>query len=655
MSFPEIPRDPRTGEPALPPHQLRGGLNPSGPPTAPPVAPPAVPTPPQAPTPSPFGGADVVAAPGLAAGVGDTSFIGGDFGSQTSSTVEKKPSIVGRLGLVAAAVAIAGGGAFAVANALSDPTGPSSPDEAVEQFFDSLDNDDLLGMTEAMLPSERESLVEPSLDLLTQLQRLELVDPAMNPEAPSSLDFTVTDLQFVATEIGEGVARVRLLEGVVTVSGSTDDLPVGSLIEEEMGEPIPSERIDEQIVDFDDEEGAMLVAVEEDGSWYLSLWYTVAEYAREEARAPIPDFGNGVAPIGAATPEGAVEGLIREAADLDAAGVIAMLDPAEFRALYDYAPLFLDDAEAAVDELLSEARSEGVDWNIESIDARSFEQRGRTVVAVDGFAAWVEGEGERYSIDFDDECVAITGPDADERFCQGDVQEEFGAEFDSLTELFDIDGGVTVVERDGRWYVSGMPSIVGVYADLLAGLDRADLDRIERDLEALAEGGFGLFDEFAGGGAMFFGDPFEPVDPFVEDDPFAEDDPFIEPELAPEVAPEDAALFPEDFDLFANDPGFWFGFDSQLVPLGYTSAWTPDFDLVDVARFAPGSGPQLLADLEADERYELIDVSGLPDGAVAYEYSEVDVMVVYRDFVVSTWLDDDIDHVVAQVTFLAEN
>jgi len=183
MSDPNLPSDPRSGRPpATPPPPAPSFV--SSPPLAPPgfATPSAHPAPPAAPvaptTPAPPA---PPAAPGATAAFGDTSFLNDT--TTIEDRIETKPSIVGRVGLVAAALAVAGGGAFAVTRALSEPAGAQTPEEAVDQLFEAVENDDLVGLTEVMLPSERESLIDPMVDLFTELERLEVLDDQLQQKS----------------------------------------------------------------------------------------------------------------------------------------------------------------------------------------------------------------------------------------------------------------------------------------------------------------------------------------------------------------------------------------------------------------------------------------------------------------------------------------
>lgn len=601
----------------------------------------------------------------------------------------KTPSIIGRLGVVAAALAIAGGGAFAVTRALGEPAGPQTPLAAVEQFFVALDNDDLIGVAETMLPSERESLIDPSLDLLIELQRLEIIDPAMDPGAITSVDLQVDGLEAATAEIGPGVARANLTAGVVSVSGSTADVPWGSLLADRAAELVPVESYDEEIVDFADEE-VELAIVEEDGSWYVSLWYSVAEAARQELDAPLPAFGNGVQPVGGSTPEAAFENMINAAVALDAEAAIANLDPREFRALYDYAPLFLGQADDGAEELRQMMDDNQVSVRIDRLDLTSGELRGRTVVSMNGFAAVATMGDEAVSIDYDGRCLNVVIDGEIEALCENDLADQFAgaglpAGFD---RFYSTSSSATAVERDGRWYVSGLPTVLYGYRDLLAELERADLEEMINGFESLFESGLGF------GGASPFGDSFFELGApggmtSAEDEFNAIADEFDTGELDTgeldsgsfdngstdngsiddgssddafdqggdveeiDVTETDRALFLPELDLIGNSPDWYFGFNTSLEPLSYTTGWSEAFQTIEIARFPEGSHDTLIADLEADRYYLPVTMSGLPEGLVAYQFADVDIVVVHGDLVISTWLDNDLELFMSQLRHLA--
>ncbi len=608
---------------------------------------------------------------------GATSFINDT--TTVEDRIEQGPSVVGRVGLVAAALAIAGGGAFAVTRALAEPVGAQTPEEAVVQLFEAVENDDLVGLTESMLPSEREAIIDPMIDLFSELDRLELLDGDFDLEARTDeagsdgLDFSVRGLDFTTTAIGDGVVNARLNAGIVTVRGDVSDLPFGDRADSELGSEALSKSIDQEILDFSAEEDARFTLVEEDGTWYVSLWYSVAEAARADAGEPAPNFGAGVTPAGGDSPEAAVRLMMERAVDLDAGGVIASLDPSEFRALYDYAPLFLDDADAGAAEARQAAASEGISWSLDRLDLSSGDLRGRTVVRIEGFAFSAGADGQSISVDFDGNCVTTVVDREIDEICLDEISDQLGdidlpqAYVDFVNEYT---SGITVVERDGAWFVSGVPTMIGAYTDLLASLDPQDIDDFTSFFQDSLEGAFDLSDPFFGTSNDLF--EFQPIDdepffdeqpfdeqPFEEDDdydPFAEDEPVFDEE-PPELSADDFAVYLPRLEVTANDPEYaYFAGETGLAALAYGYAYDVDGNSVEVVRFA-ASAEELNAAMADSFSYELVQVEGLPEGATAYDWPEVDRAIVVDNFIVSAYFNEDetsMQLLLEQVTFIAK-
>lgn len=621
MNDPNLPMDPR------------GRLRPSRP-ASPPAAPPTF---------------------------GETSFVG-DVAS-IEEKLETRPSLVGRLSLVVAALAVAGSGVVAVSRALSEPAGPQSPEDAVDQLFEAVENDDLVGLFELLLPSERASLVDPMVDLFAELERLDIVDGNVDLQSSDGtdvgLDFSVDGLEFVTSTVGQGVVNVELTGGVVTVDGRVDDLPFGSRVGDELSAEDRQEVIAEEIVDFGAEDDVTFTVVQEDGSWYVSLWYSVAEELREEAGVAAPAFGAGVKPAAASTPEDAVRAMVNRAVDLDLEGVIATLDPQEFRALYDYAPLFLDEAEQGVAEIRSAAADESVTWSLDRLDLRRDDGRGRILVEIEGFAFSAEADGEALSVDFDGNCITTIIDREIDEICLDEATDEFeelGLPDAYLDVVAGYRSGITVVEREGAWFVSGMPTILGTYTDLLAELEPEDIEDLTSFVSDTVEGAFEFADPF--GSSFGTDDPYIiDVDPFVEDepyDPFADDEGFDD-DVAPTLDPASADTFLPGLDLTAGEPeNAYFAFATGLEAAWYTYGFSPQTGAtVEIVAFDVSSA-DLIAAMNGADAYTRLDVDGLPDGAVAYEWPDVDRVVVVGNHLVSAYygFEADQDLLIEQVNYM---
>ncbi|MEZ5378669.1 MAG: hypothetical protein R2733_19360 [Acidimicrobiales bacterium] len=494
--------------------------------------------------------------------------------STTESSVRRGPKHLGRLGLAAALVVTAGVGGYVVKSALSDPAGPQSPGEAFEQFFVAVDNEDLAGVLELLPPGERETLVEPTAAVMRQLQRLEVLDPAADTSALGGFDLTVSGVSYSVEELDPRLAWVTTTGGTITGTNlDADQLPFGSVIRDAMDsaeEAANGQTLDEAMAETEGQSNDLgqdpfsLAVVEDDGGWYVSLTYTMAESARRDAEMLFPGLGNGPAPVGGATPGDAVKGLVQSAIDLDLGGVIAHLDPVEMAALYDYSPLFLDDVDAGAQSFTDEVG----DLTLDRLDVRSWERNGRTMVGIDGFAGSLSGidpySGEPIdgSIDFDGDCYTVTMAGETEELCASDAAasadaadvqqlakdmiDELGIDISAFEDLTFPEQGITVVERDGRWYVSTVPSMMYPMAEILEQFEADSFTNLVDSITALIEEGgdplYELENEIFGGGIY----PEEDVDygdgSFSPSDNAGETDNFVVEKLIPAGTPGSVLL-----------------------------------------------------------------------------------------------------------------
>ncbi|MEL6981095.1 MAG: hypothetical protein AAFO29_01595 [Actinomycetota bacterium] len=490
---------------------------------------------------------------------------------------------IGRLGLIATVVLLAGLGGFAVWRALSAPGGAATPEEAAAEVFEAADSEDLLGIVEAMLPSEREAMVEPMTDIMIELARLDVLsDEAINGDQVnadvSGLSFDIPaegepgalvyDVEPLGTS--ENIQWVTVTDGLLTATFDPDQARellgdrLGDLVDEmdtSSGGGLETETVDLG-EEYRNGEPLQFAVVEEDGSWYFSLWYTVAGFATDFEE---PDLGRALNPIGADSGEAAAAQFLQDLIVLDITGAMTMLDPEEFRAAYDYWGEFGPELADGASALRDDALAEGFTWEVVSIGADSEERNGRTVATIDemtmGFTSTQVGseadlivgisadglvvdgtiqgqpiqatidteratasgviDGQVFELDVDlatYEGFAQVGPDRFDMSRVGDCLlvtinneeteevcgDDFGGSdpFASLEfqqeyqETFAEIGtpGFTVVERDGRWYVSGFPTYAYGVVDFLKVIEPEEFDELLDSYEELLEGVGGDFD-----------------------------------------------------------------------------------------------------------------------------------------------------------------
>lgn len=437
-------------------------------------------------------------------------------------------------GVLAAVVALGLAGLFAVQRfSEEDAGGAASADELGLDLLAAIESEDVLGMIDTMLPGERDSLGEPFVDMVGELQRLEILSAETDLSGLLGLDVELTDeaVRVTGTNVPDIVNVSVEADAAITLDGAT--LPIGSFIEDQLPEEALTELRGTKITETD-ELSLELTAVQDGDRWYFSVFHTAAELARQESGGePIP--AEGVVPEGGDSPEAAVNGILDRMEALDVRGIIATLDPAEAAALQRYALLFLDEAEAAVAEA-------PIDWQI---DIREFRVEGdgdvRTVF-FDAIGVSGEVEGTPFSASFGDGCIRaefegesieecgdMAGGRLESLFEDAPAVEAFTA---SLEEAFaDIEPvGLELRLRDGAWYVSPLATFTEALLSAMRALDRSELDVLVTEGEAaMAEfaelffGGFGMMDEEFGIGEDYELGDDDGVDEDYGDDGVDED------------------------------------------------------------------------------------------------------------------------------------
>ena len=456
---------------------------------------------------------------------------------ESEDTVEGRRSGIG--GRAAAAIVgvllLVGGTLFAVTQVGS--SGPGSAEEAVQEMLDAVSDEDVLGMLAALDPGERDALRPPIEGMFDELKRLEVVDPSLQLTGIQGIDFAFEDVVLRSEPVRDDLVRVYFDGGTMSSSVTGEKLPIGDFVQDTL------ERFDTDISELDESETQELQAddtffVARNGAdgWRVSIGYTLAELGRDDAGAPLP--ASGITPIGAETPELAVDGMARAVADLDLRRMIAHLSPAEMGALQDYAGLFIDDAEA---ELADAASS--VDVTIDDLVLRAERSGSRASVFVERFAVTVVVDGEQVSISVADECLSIEGDLvaedlADTPFADGPVcADDFAELYQDMLGASGLDDadirlptfpaidtpsiGITTMEVDGQWYVAPVSTYMDGAVSVLRVLERSHLDAfvdfVEEMMDAFmmpsestfGEVGAALPEEFGETGEFEFETEFE--------------------------------------------------------------------------------------------------------------------------------------------------
>ena len=298
-------------------------------------------------------------------------------------------------GLLVGVVALIGASVFAV-TAMDQPDGASSPEAAVRQLFDAVSHRDALGVIESLPANERDVLRQPAIDITQELQRLGILSSTFHLDNVPGAQLSVDNLQLTSDDLGPGVVRVNVVGGTISGHSIPSELPIGDRLHAIMQKDFENSSASTKPSSFSSslsDSHLRLVTVKDGGGWHVSLGYTIANAIHGDSSTP-PDFGAAPAPVGSATPDGAVRDLVNAATALDARKVITLMAPDEDKALYAYASLLLP-------AVGSSSQSKGTTIKVSRLDL-TVEGSGTTRrVHLGGLAGTFEDQDQTTQVSFD--------------------------------------------------------------------------------------------------------------------------------------------------------------------------------------------------------------------------------------------------------------
>ena len=365
-------------------------------------------------------------------------------------------------------VAMAGGAVFFARSLGTAEGGADTPVAAVQRMFDAIEDEDALGVLESLLPSERDTLSDSVQTVAEELGRLGILREDLDLGSIEGIELDFTGLSFTSEDLANDVSVVSLTGGSVTYRIDPARTPLGDFVRGFMSDE------DSKVVEGTDtvtgEEDGFFATVKQGDKWFVSLWYSVAEGVRRSAGAPLPRFGDGILARGEATPEAAVEQFIRSAVLLDVRRLIELTPPEEARALHDYAPLFIDAAEAGAREARNHYSAE-----VTGMKLNGTQSGDRAVVTIAEAQFKLDIPELGFSVDYDGECATVKGDflgfDRPQRQCGGGIVPAAG-----LPEFPRPEIGFVAVRENGEWYVSPTRTVLDGLIATLKALDRQDLE-----------------------------------------------------------------------------------------------------------------------------------------------------------------------------------
>ena len=394
------------------------------------------------------------------------------------------------LGALAAGVLLVGGVGTALAMRKgASGGGATTPEAAVQGFFDSVEAGDWLGALEGLPKGERQLFVQMMETSLAEGKRLGLTAEGASLRNVSGLKIDFQNVTLKSSPVNDRIARVEITGGTMVTDVTVADLPIGDLLRKVMdkNDVDMSDQHNESTIDDDDDD--VIAAIKDDEGWHLSLMHSIGEAAR--GNEPMPDS---IAAAGADSPAEAVEQFLRAAVKLDAARAIALIDPEEGLAFHDYGQLAVD----AIADL--DVRPRDLP-KIDELSLTSTKGPSGTTVTIKKAAISMNlgGDDQQIVIEREGSCTTMTttfeGESDTQKVCPDDLKDltpaDLGPDSDPIEAGFSLlgefasraqsqlaDNGIVTHEVGGKWYIAPGSTIVSLVFRFSAIFERADLERL---------------------------------------------------------------------------------------------------------------------------------------------------------------------------------
>lgn len=463
--------------------------------------------------------------------------------------------------LVVGVAALVAAGVFAATRLGGDEAagGAESPEAVGAGFLQAIEDEDVLGMIDLLLPGERETLRGPATELVDELRRLGVLSDEASLSEVGGVDLRIEDEEITVEPTNvDDIANVRM-SGTTVGSVNGEDLPIGDLITDNFPELDPSEIDEDEASEaFED---VQVTAVRKDGRWYLSAFYTAAEGARtlmatdgDEVEIPT----EGLTPTGGDSPEDAFDAFLDGIEGLDLTAIMASLNPNEFEALQRYAPLFVEEGQDELDQAEVAISLDEADYET-SVDGDT------ATIDLTYLSGELTAEGESASFTWEGGCLTLEIPDEEPvnscevlaETSETEIPPEFEDIARTITDAFaDYDNPGIVMKRvDDIWYLSPMATSAEQFLAFVQALDRDEIEQIGTDVGDLFDE---MMDDLSGGALDI---PDEILERSGTDE-VTEVTEVFDPEIeepavsAPDFTlPEVAASVPSSDDEGATDPG----------------------------------------------------------------------------------------------------
>jgi hypothetical protein len=372
-------------------------------------------------------------------------------------------------------------------------------------MIDALNKSDVIGVLDNLDPGERNA-IEPGLeDIFSQLERIGILSSTADLNDLTGMQISEQGLATSTDQLTPDVAAVTLSGGTNSEAIDPGQLPLGSYFQGLVNHAMNGRSVSTA---GPNSGKTTLATVKVDGGWYVSLGYSIAINAlRSSGQSGAPPASGPLQPVGASSPQGAVQALFTSVSQLDLTGLLADLDPEELAAVDAYAPDWLPSVQTALDKVQSQVSIQfgNLSLSTEPVDS------GTLVKVGSGLTLSVKAHG--MDLEYANGCYTVTGTNATEHECISS-----GHEYDpkllallppAVQPIFERlitmrpDTGFVTVDENGAWYVSPTRTYLNAISAELSLFEPGDIQTIIQNASGIGNAFEQYERQIMGGGRSF--------------------------------------------------------------------------------------------------------------------------------------------------------
>ena len=381
----------------------------------------------------------------------------------------------------AAAVVLVGAGGFVAVHALSsNATGASTPAEAVTGVAKAVSVRDPLKALTLIAPAQ----VRGFADVYDLAKNKAGGAGLINKQNPfAGLNVSVSGVSTKVVSLGKNAAAVTVTSGDLRYQVQNKDLSPALKDHDSSGHVDLAALSDDAIG-----ENAPIIAIKQDGKWYVSPADTALEWFRRANSLPAGNFGDdaGSSSTGSDSPQAVLTDVAKAVPGIQVGQLLDLVSPDELGAVYHYRKAIVEYLNN--EGVLSDLQDQG-QLTVEDVvsDVKDKTDNSARVVlrSVSGQVSSQDSSG-RYT--YEDGCLRFVSSDGsgNDNECLNKVLSSYGV---ARKTADSTDLSVDVVKVGDRWYFSPVRTLSRLAKTVLGGLGSKDvLSALSAEQAAPSEG-----------------------------------------------------------------------------------------------------------------------------------------------------------------------